>query len=112
MRQRVTLYLCDPDKNRACSKTGCVYNPLAKYPCCRATTHPEFAKLGESGEPIQIPDWLERLKAEEADREKWTGEYHPYKLRLDITKAEVFAKYAFSFSVVSLILSAIVLLLR
>lgn len=64
MKQRVTLYLCDPDKNTACSKTGCVHNPLAKYPCCRATKHPEFAQRDEDGGPIQLPDWKERLRAE------------------------------------------------
>lgn len=43
---------------------------------------------------------------------QWTGEYHPYKLRLGITEALVWGKYAFAFAVVSFILSAIALWLR
>lgn len=66
MKQRVTLYLCDPKKHTECTKTGCVHNPLAKHPFCRSTTHPEFAKLDEHGKPIQSPDWKETLKAEES----------------------------------------------
>lgn len=43
---------------------------------------------------------------------EWTGKYQPYKLRLDIDGATVWSKYAFAFSVVSLILSATALLLK
>lgn len=108
MKQRVTLYLCDPDKNTACSKTGCVHNPLAKYPCCRATKHPEFAKLDEDGDPIRAINLRYPLQEEEELR----GKYQPYKLRLDISSAAVWAKYAFLLALFSLILSATALFLK
>ena len=61
MKQRVTLYLCDPEKNAGCSKTGCVHNPDAAYPTCRATKYAEFAKLDEQGQPIKLPDWRKQF---------------------------------------------------
>lgn len=65
MKQRVTLYLCNPEKHTECSKTGCVHNPYASHPFCRSTKHPEFAKLDEHGMPIKLPEFLELLRAEE-----------------------------------------------
>lgn len=49
------LYLCDPEKNTECSKTGCYHNPNAeceKKDGCKATSNKEYAKLTESGKPI------------------------------------------------------------
>ena len=41
------LYLCDPEKNTRCAKTGC-----KKYGGnCDATTHEEFAVL-KNGKPV------------------------------------------------------------
>ena len=51
---RLTLYACDPKKNRECRKTGCVYWPYAIAKQCSMTTNPAYAKLDENGEPIRI----------------------------------------------------------
>lgn len=42
------LYVCDPDKNPVCSKTGCYINGGP----CRCTTNPIHAKTGQNGKPI------------------------------------------------------------
>lgn len=34
------IYMCDPEKNTKCKKTGCYINGGG----CRRTRHPEFAK--------------------------------------------------------------------
>lgn len=47
-------YLCDPAKNPDCSKTGCCFNPDAKYHTCFVTTDPEAAALDEHGQPVQV----------------------------------------------------------
>lgn len=69
MRQRTTLYLCDPEKNTDCRKNSCEHNPLSAFPVCKATKYPEFAKLDESGKPIRLPDWREEFIAETKERE-------------------------------------------
>ena len=38
------LYICDPDKNKECSKTGCHLNNGP----CKYTKNPDFSKLGTS----------------------------------------------------------------
>lgn len=40
-----TLYFCDPNKNTACSKTGCIINGGP----CYATTKKENAIIDENG---------------------------------------------------------------
>lgn len=63
--ERPLLYLCDPEKHTECRKTNCVHNPMALNQVCQSTTNPAFAKLDEQGKPIQMPDFLEQLRAEE-----------------------------------------------
>ena len=49
------FYLCDPDKNTVCRKTGCYLNALCRYKegkRCRMTANPDFAKTDEKGEKI------------------------------------------------------------
>lgn len=106
--ERPTLYLCDPDKNTECRKTSCVHNPVAVGPLCRSTKHFEFAKLDEDGDPIREINLRYPLQEEEELR----GKYQPYKLRLDISSATVWAKYAFLLALFSLILSATALFLK
>ena len=50
--EKKTWYLCDPDKNTECRKTGCVHNAAAIMKSCERTSHPEYAKLDEEGKPI------------------------------------------------------------
>ena len=38
------FYMCDPEKNKLCTKECCYYNPLGMLRECRMTTHREFAK--------------------------------------------------------------------
>lgn len=106
--ERPTLYLCDPEKNTECRKTSCVHKPVAVGPLCRTTKHPEFAKLDEDGDPIRAINLRYPLQEEEELR----GKYQPYKLRLDISSATVWAKYAFLLALFSLILSATALFLK
>jgi len=40
-----TLYICDPEKNTKCSKTGCKRRK-GKYDECDCTKFPEFQKDG------------------------------------------------------------------
>lgn len=46
------LYLCDPEKNTACSKTRCAYNICSQNRVCRATTNPDFSVLDHCGNPV------------------------------------------------------------
>ena len=50
----LTLFMCDPVKNTACRKNGCVHSPTASIWACYATTSPAFAVLDENGEPMRV----------------------------------------------------------
>ncbi|MBQ7071260.1 MAG: hypothetical protein IJM87_08285 [Ruminococcus sp.] len=50
------LYLCDPDKNRQCKKTSCLYNKDSPYPTCLLTSDRRYAQLDDKGEPIEEND--------------------------------------------------------
>lgn len=45
MRKKKTLYLCDPSKNKECTKQTCQIK-------CKVTTKVEFAKLDNNGKPV------------------------------------------------------------
>lgn len=49
-----TVYLCNPELNTKCSKTGCGYTH-EDGPCFR-TSNPEFAEIGDDGQPIEATD--------------------------------------------------------
>lgn len=51
--ERKELFICDPEKNSACSKRGCVHNPNAEFHQCSCTTNPAFARLDNYGEPMK-----------------------------------------------------------
>lgn len=51
-REEKTWYVCNPMKNTECKKSGCVYNPHAKFKSCARTSNPDFALLDKSGKPI------------------------------------------------------------
>lgn len=53
-KELLNLYLCDPVKNTECSKSGCKYNPFAKYRNCMATSKRKFARQDECGRPIKL----------------------------------------------------------
>lgn len=40
------FYMCDPEKNKLCTKESCYYNPLGIPRECRMTSHREFAANG------------------------------------------------------------------
>jgi hypothetical protein len=45
------IYLCNPDLNTKCAKTGCGY--IREDGPCFRTTNPEFAAVDEDGQPIE-----------------------------------------------------------
>lgn len=49
-----TVYLCNPDLNTKCSKTGCGY--IREDGPCFRTTNPEFAVVDDAGQPIEATD--------------------------------------------------------
>lgn len=53
MTDKAVLYVCDPEKNTACRKTGCKYLlTQAEGGCCDATFHREFAREYSDGTPM------------------------------------------------------------
>ena len=62
------LYLCDPDKNRDCTKRACKFNPLSVHPRCEATRNPDFAVLNEKGDPVLAPALYEKFFPDERTR--------------------------------------------
>lgn len=46
MRDKIVLYICDPEKNKECKKTGCVHNKEAKDPYCSKTSRKEYSADG------------------------------------------------------------------
>lgn len=53
------VYICDPEKNKECSKTTCIHNPEAKYRDCELTLHRGYAKVGIDGLPIRFEEEIE-----------------------------------------------------
>ena len=51
---KLTLYVCDPEKNTECKKTACSGKGPAQP--CSLTTKIEFAKTDENGQPIEAND--------------------------------------------------------
>lgn len=45
LSEKTTFYVCDPSKNRTCTKNTCQVR-------CKLTPDVEFAKLDEDGKPI------------------------------------------------------------
>lgn len=56
------IYLCDPEKNTGCAKTGCAYNPNAILRECYNTTHKECARLDFAGKPVVNVDLTEAIR--------------------------------------------------
>ena len=52
MKEKI-WYFCDPEKNTACPKTACAYNPQAKHRRCYTTSKKEFARLDFNGDPCE-----------------------------------------------------------
>ena len=53
--EQTTFYVCDPEKNKECKKTGCAHvTRRGKKTAgdCRATSNPEYAALDGEGKPI------------------------------------------------------------
>ena len=40
------FYMCDPEKNKLCTKESCYYNPIGMLRECRMTSNREFAANG------------------------------------------------------------------
>ena len=55
-----TVYLCNPELNTKCTKTGCGY--IHEDGPCFRTTNPEYAEVFDNGQPIE---------ATEEDVERW-----------------------------------------
>ena len=51
MEQKI-LYKCDPDKNTACRKTHCKYDPCVVNGECDSTSQEQYAVLDDNGKPI------------------------------------------------------------
>lgn len=55
MNELEPIYICNPEKNTKCSKSGCYTNPHPAYldrSFCSSTRFPEFAMLDTDGNPI------------------------------------------------------------
>lgn len=50
------LYLCDPDKNRACTKETCKFTGGGD---CELTTRLECAQTDADGKPLERRNWKE-----------------------------------------------------
>ena len=53
LHRKVKVYVCDPAKNKACSKDGCW--DIRKGPC-KCTEKKQYSKLDSSGKPIIATD--------------------------------------------------------
>lgn len=62
MKERKTVYLCDPEKNTGCPKTGCAYNPNAIQRECYSTINKEYARLDFAGNPVVNVDLTEAIR--------------------------------------------------
>ena len=60
-----TWYLCDPEKNTACEKTYCAYNPAEKWRMCMLTSDAKCAHKCLDGTPCPAPDWIHKRRSEE-----------------------------------------------
>lgn len=72
-KSKMTLYICDPDKNTECKKTVCAtYNK--KFAFCYMTTEEKFAKRDENGQPIKAEEVFEDAEQQaETDNNSETG---------------------------------------
>ena len=50
MAEKKLLYVCDPDRNAECRKTGC--HKYGQYSNCRLTLNPAYAVRDANGEPV------------------------------------------------------------
>ena len=66
MKNKLVFYVCDPEKNQACPKTSCKFNPSAKYQDCACTMHKKFAKRDCKGRPM-----IDRKVTRGANRTLW-----------------------------------------
>lgn len=46
------LYKCDPEKNTACRKTHCKFNPAVIGGECDSTSEEQYAVIDDKGNPI------------------------------------------------------------
>lgn len=46
-------YECDPNKNKTCTKEGCIFNPYSAYPCCHRTTNEKYKWDGKTDRKIK-----------------------------------------------------------
>lgn len=49
----VETYECDPNKNKACTKESCVFNPYSAYPCCHRTSNEKYKWDGKTDRTIK-----------------------------------------------------------
>lgn len=56
--EHVETYECDPNKNKTCTKTACVFNPYSAYPCCHRTTNEKYKWDGKTDRKIK--GWSDR----------------------------------------------------
>lgn len=64
------MYICNPEKNKACEKSACLANPYNKYGSCYCTTHEEYAMRDINGNPIYAADWIEHWIINRTENEK------------------------------------------
>lgn len=51
------IYLCDPDKNKECKKTGCLFG-FGKDGYCTSTYNKKYAVIDpHNGRPILLPEF-------------------------------------------------------
>lgn len=48
------VYECNPDKNRSCSKTGCIFNIDARYKVCHQTANKKYEWFPEFDKARQV----------------------------------------------------------
>ena len=63
-KPRMKVYICDPDRNGKCDKSGCWY--IGKRGPCKCTLKKKYAKRDTNGDPVFATDndilsidWLE-----------------------------------------------------
>lgn len=73
-KPQLKVYICDPERNRKCDKTGCWY--IGKRGPCKCTLKKKYAKRDANGDPVIATDndilsidWLEE-KIFEASRDE------------------------------------------
>lgn len=48
------VYECNPDKNRSCLKTGCIFNIDARYRVCHQTANKKYEWFPEFDKARQV----------------------------------------------------------